>query len=211
MWTGTSRIPEKPEKPIGLGVTLPLYASGPPSVGWWAMFITMLGIMSAFLSLVFGYFFYWTSRASFLDHVTGPGVLWPSIALALTLAAWVCTVAGKRVNARDNGAAFSGVMLLSALLSLGSAAALVEGPIATGMDPTVHVYPAIVWALVTWAVVHLLVGALMQLYCLARRLARKLTAAHDIDIVNVPLYWHFTGATVLITVAVIAGFPEVAP
>ena len=79
LWTGTARIPEKPEKAVGLGVVLPLYASGPHSVGWWAMFITMLGIMSAFLSLVFGYFFYWTSRPTFLDHVTGPGVLWPSV------------------------------------------------------------------------------------------------------------------------------------
>src|SRR5690606_10971205 len=34
LWTGTSPIPEKPEKDVGLGLTLPLYASGPASVGW---------------------------------------------------------------------------------------------------------------------------------------------------------------------------------
>jgi cytochrome c oxidase subunit I+III len=36
-----------------------------------------------------------------------------------------------------------------------------------------------------------------------------MTARHDMDIANVALYWHFTAATVAITVAMIAGFPFV--
>jgi cytochrome c oxidase subunit I+III len=36
-----------------------------------------------------------------------------------------------------------------------------------------------------------------------------MTARHDIDIANVVLYWHFVAVTVVMTVAVIAGFPEV--
>ena len=51
------------------------------------------------------------------------------------------------------------------------------------------------------------VGLIMQLYCVARRLAGRMTARHDIDITNVALYWHFVAFTVVITVAVIAGFP----
>jgi len=54
------------------------------------------------------------------------------------------------------------------------------------------------------------VGVIMQLYCVARRLAGRMTARHDIDIANVTLYWHFTAVTVLVTVAVVAGFPLVA-
>ena len=50
----------------------------------------------------------------------------------------------------------------------------------------------------------------MQLYCLARRLAGCMTARYDIDITNVALYWHFNAITVVVTVAVIAGFPLVA-
>ncbi len=57
LWTGSAEIPEKETKDVGLGTILPLYASGRDSVGWWAMCITMLGIFSAFISLVFGYFF----------------------------------------------------------------------------------------------------------------------------------------------------------
>jgi cytochrome c oxidase subunit I+III len=45
---------------------------------------------------------------------------------------------------------------------------------------------------------------------MARRMAGRMTARYDIDIVNVALYWHFSAMTVVITVAVIAGFPLVA-
>ena len=65
LWTGTAVIPEKPEKPVGLGLTLPIYRSGPQSVSWWAMFITMLALLTAFVSLVFAYFFFWTIHDDF--------------------------------------------------------------------------------------------------------------------------------------------------
>ncbi len=65
LWTGSAFIPEKAEKDVGLGLRLPLYGSGPASVGWWAMFITMLADVTAFVCLVFGYFFYWTIHPDF--------------------------------------------------------------------------------------------------------------------------------------------------
>jgi cytochrome c oxidase subunit I+III len=65
-----------------------------------------------------------------------------------------------------------------------------------------------VWTLVIWTVLHIAIGFIMQLYCLARRLAGRMTARHDIDIANAVLYWHFVAVTVVMTVAVIAGFPE---
>ena len=61
-------------------------------------------------------------------------------------------------------------------------AALLAGPWVTGLDPTSHVYPATVWLLVIWTAVHVAVGVIMQLYCVARRLAGRMTARHDIDI-----------------------------
>ncbi|MGJ3629243.1 hypothetical protein AB5I41_24630 [Sphingomonas sp. MMS24-JH45] len=46
-----SRGSEKDEKPIGHGMTLPIYISGASASGWWAMFITMLADMTAFAGL----------------------------------------------------------------------------------------------------------------------------------------------------------------
>ena len=211
LWTGTALIPEKPQKHIGLGLTLPIYVSGPSSVGWWAMLITMLGDMTAFVSLVFGYFFYWTARPDFPpDSAAGPGLWWPLVGLVLLLAAWLLTVLSRRWNRRDSSGLFYGALATGVLLAGGSGAALLAGPWVTALDPERHVYAATVWVLVIWSVVHVAVGIVMQLYCGARRIAGRMNAQRDMDIVNVTLYWHFVALTVLVTVAVIAGFPLVA-
>jgi cytochrome c oxidase subunit I+III len=97
----------------------------------------------------------------------------------------------------------------AALAGLGGAA-LLAGPWFAGLDPTAHVYPAVVWILLIWTVLHVGAGIIMQLYCVAGSLAGRLTPAHDIDICNVTLFWHFVAATALITVAVVALFPMVA-
>ena len=210
LWTGTAPIPEKPEKDVGLGLTLPLYVSGPATIGWMGMFITMLADMTAYVSLVFGYFFFWTVHEDFPPRAEpGPGVLWPSIAGALLLGAWGLTVLARRWNARDLGPRFYGALVGAMVLAGVGGAALVAGPLLTGLDPTRHAYPAIVWVLVLWTLAHVAVGMLMHTYCLLRRIAGRLTARHDIDLHNVTLYWHFTALTVAITVLVIAGFPQV--
>src|SRR5687767_2480314 len=208
LWTGTAEIPEKPEKDVGLGLTLPIYVSGPSSVGWWGMLITMMGILTAFLSLVFGYFFYWTARPDFPpDPTGGPGVRWPVFALVLLAAAWLCTVMARRWNRIDARVWFYAALAAAALLAAGGGAALTAGPWLTGLDPQRHVYGAIVWILVIWSAAHVGVGIIMHAYCAARRLAGRMTAQHDQDIVNVALYWHFVAFTVCTTVVLIAGFP----
>jgi heme/copper-type cytochrome/quinol oxidase subunit 3 len=76
------------------------------------------------------------------------------------------------------------------------------------MEPTRHVYPAIVWILVLWLLAHATVGAVMQLYGLARSFAGRLTPQHDTDLHNIVLYWHFLLITAIITLAVISLFPQ---
>jgi cytochrome c oxidase subunit I+III len=211
LWTGTSVIPEKTEKQVGLGLTLPLYASGSQSVGWWATFITMLGDVTAYAGIVFGYFFYWTARPDFPPEAASePGLLWAGGSAAAVLGAWGLTLLARRWNARGSGTLFHSALLLGALLGLGGAGALLAGPWVHDMDPSSHVYPAIVWLLVIWTALHVAVGVLMQLYCVARRAAGRLTPVYDSDMRNVALYWHFVAITAAVCVAVVAGFPEVA-
>jgi cytochrome c oxidase subunit I+III len=208
LWTGTAVIPEKEKKDVGLGLTLPLYVSGAASVGWWAMLITMLAVLTVFVSLVFGYFFYWTIHEDFPPaSAPGPGVFWPLVGGGLTILAWLLTLFARRWNSLDKGAAFYIAAVLACLLGLGGAAAILAGPWRAGMDPKAHVYGATVWLLVIWTALHLAVGLLMLLYCLARRAAGRMTARYDIDIQNVALFWHFVVITAVITVAVLAGFP----
>jgi cytochrome c oxidase subunit I+III len=211
LWTGTAQRPEKDEKDAGLGLTLPLYVSGPGSIGWWAVFIMMLADLTAFVCIVFGYFFFWTVREDFPpDPAGGPGVLWPAVALALLLAAWGLTVLARRWNRGGRAGPAVAALVWAPVLALCGAAALVMGPWTTGLDPASHSYPATVWLLVIWTVFHTVIGVLMQLYCAARRLTRRMTARHDIDLTNATLYWHFLAFTAVVTVLTIAGFPLVA-
>ncbi|MBA3043380.1 MAG: cytochrome c oxidase subunit I [Rhizobiaceae bacterium] len=208
LWTGTGHIPEKEEKEVGRGLSLPLYASGVRSVGWWAMFITMVGNATAFASLVFGYFFFWTIHQDFTGGLSGPGVFWPMAALGLFVAAWGATVGARTINQRGHVSVVRALIIIAALFASAGCIAALAGPWTTGLDPTEHVYPAIVWILVIWTAVHGGVGVIMLLYCLARSLAGRLTPRHDMEICNVALYWHFMLVTALVTFGVVGLFPE---
>lgn len=209
LWTATGRIPQQEKKDVGLGLKLPTYVSGSQSVGWWAVLITMLADFTAFVSLIFGYFFYWTLHEDFPPPNAGPGVMWPSLGAVLLLAAWGATLGARRANALDRSVLCYLWLILGAVLAVAGSAALIAGPLRTGLEPASGVYPATVWVIVAWTVFHIAVGIVMQLYCLARRAAGRMTARHSLDIGNVALYWHFMALTVFIAVGVIAGFPLV--
>jgi len=211
LWTATAEHPEKERKNIGLGLSLPLYMAGWRSVSWWAVLITMLAVATAFVCLVFGYFFFWTIHDDFPpDPSQGPHDGWIAAGTALLLAAWASTVLARRGNRA--GRAFPVYVALAAAVAgaaLG-AIALLAGPWAAGLDPTAHVYPAIVWLLVIWCALHAAVGIVMLGFCIVARAAGRLTAERDIDLQNVTLYWHFVALTVAITALVVTGFPRVA-
>jgi cytochrome c oxidase subunit I+III len=210
LWTATARHPEKERKDVGLGRSLPLYVSGPASVGWWGMFITMLADVTAFLSLVFGYFFFWTVHADFPPAGSPhPGLLWPSLGGGLVLLAWLLTIAADRCNRRDRGPACCLALLAGAGCAVAGGGALAAAPWGAGLDPGAHAYPAIVAVLALWTALHVAVGVLMQVYCLFRRIRGRMTADRDMDVRNVVLYWHFTALTAAITALVVGGFPEV--
>jgi cytochrome c oxidase subunit I+III len=208
LWTGTAIIPEKETKNVGLGLTLPLYVSGQTSVSWWAMFITMLADQTAFVSLLFGYFFFWARHTDFPPGPgAGPGLLWPLVGVTLVLVSWLLTVAARHLNKRDVGLLVQAALAIAGIAAAGGIAALIAGPMLTPLDPSSNVYPATVWVLISWAAVHVALGIVMHAYCMARRWAGRMTAKHDVDVVNVTLYWHFCMLTVALTVAVVAGFP----
>lgn len=210
LWTGTALRPEKAEKDVGMGLELPIYVSGASSVGWWALFITMLAVVTAYVCLVFGYFFFWTIHEQFPPNdMAGPGVLWPAMGAVACGLAWLCTLLGRRWNRADEPLLFYLALGAAAAFSVASAGAFLYAPWQSGLDPTRHSYPAIVWILVIWTALHLLLGIVMHLYCLARRWAARMSARHDIDMANTTLFWHFAALTGLITSLVVAGFPLV--
>jgi cytochrome c oxidase subunit I+III len=213
LWTGTAEIPEKDSKPIGHGIELPLYISGASASGWWAMFITMMADATAFSGLVFGYYFFWTRHEDFPPSgagMDGPGTFWPMVALGVSLAGWLMTVAARETNKRGAVEVARALLATGALASLAAIGAGLAGPWLSDLAPKLHVYPAIVWTLVIWTTAHAGVGAIMQLYTLARSLAGKMTPKYDADVRNITVYQHFMALTALVTYATIGLFPGAA-
>jgi cytochrome c oxidase subunit I+III len=208
LWTGTGHIPEKDHKDAGHGAVLPIYVSGSGSVGWWGMLVTMLADLTAFLSLLFGYLFYWTVHEDFPPRSQpDPDLLWLCGGAAALLASWALTAAALRLNQQDRALLYYAAMGAAVLLALGGGAAVVASPQVAGLTPTAHSYGAIVWSLVVWTGLHAALGVIMQLYCVARRAAGRMTARYDMEQHNVLLYWHFLAMTAALTALVLAGFP----
>src|SRR5690606_24984369 len=120
---------------------------------------------------------------------------------------WGMTLGARLANASGRVVLARGLLIAGLAGAILTGLALMAGPWVTGLDPTMHAYPAIVWGLVVWVVVHLLTGMIMQAYCLARSIFGRLTPRHDADLWNVTLYWHFIGFSALLTAMVIGGFP----
>jgi cytochrome c oxidase subunit I+III len=210
LWTGTARIPEKETKDVGLGLSLPIYVSGSGSVGWWGLLVTLLADLTAFLSLVFGYLFYWTIHADFPpEALPDPDPLWLGGGLAALLGSWALTALGIRWNRRDRAAAYHLGMLTAVALAVVGGGATLLAPHRVGLMPDGHVYGAIVWILAIWIALHAALGVLFLLYCLARRAAGRMTARHDMEQHNALLLWHFVAGMAALAALVLAGFPLV--
>ena len=179
------------------------------------MFITMIGGRHRVcVSLIFGYFFFWTIHADFppppAPGLDGPGLYWPMVALALMLAGWVLTIVARETNARGRTTVACSALALGAVATGAGGLAGMAGPWSTGLDPQLNVYPAIVWVLVIWIAAHAGLGVIMQLYALARSIAGRMTPAHDGDVRNVTVYHHFLALSALVTFVVIGFFPRLA-
>ncbi|CAN7370394.1 cbb3-type cytochrome c oxidase subunit I [Brevundimonas sp. LjRoot202] len=157
---------------IGAGITVPTYASGPSSHGWWAMVITLVvaGMVAGLMG--FSYVFLWSRH----PEVWGPppglmsmaGVLAANVGAAL-LAGLACR--SLRLNRRRSA-------VLAALMMAAAAALIVAAWFwdlaawrATGLRPEVNTQGATVYAFLAWQGVFAAVVALMGLYAVLRWLA----------------------------------------
>lgn len=208
LWTGTARIPEKTTKYVGRGITLPTYAQGNKSVGWWAVFITMTGDMTAFTGLVFSYFFFWTALPDFLPSLADVPAFGPLMGgLALMLIGWGMTIASREALRKDNGMVSMILLCSSVVIKAVGIAAWCYAAWAVGLDPTVHSFDAMVWMLILWTGLHLILDAVMHGYVIARIWKHCCTPIFRADVINLTLYGHFVAITVIVTFTLLALFP----
>src|SRR5690606_37812223 len=126
LWTSTAWPPEADSKDADLGLRLPIYVSGPDSVGGWAVWISVLGDATAFASPTFAVSFYWTAQPasppSAARHARAGAFGLPGAGFA---ARWSLTVAARHMNRHACvGMACAG-LALAALATPGGIAAMI--------------------------------------------------------------------------------------
>ncbi|NDV00299.1 cytochrome c oxidase subunit I [Pseudoroseicyclus tamaricis] len=206
LWRDTARPPKTHMADVGLGLRLPTYASGSRSAGWWAMWITMLADSTAFASLIFSVFYYWTAHPDFPPAGSAhPELMLVALAGICVALAWGATFGAREVNTHGRPGLARALLGGGALLSLAAASFMTLS--VTDLSPKTHAYPAILSAITIWMGVHSALGALMQLYCLAGSTFGKLTPRYDADLRNVTLYWHFHALAALIAAATLGLVP----
>lgn len=204
LWTGTGRIPAEPMRDVGMGLSLPTYLSGPVSIGWWAMLITLLADQAAFVTLVFSEFYFWTVSIPYPPPGTpAPSTVLLVTALLLGAAAWSLVATARRLLARERPGPARLALLTGAALSLACAAALAASVRDPGIDPTSSAGAAMAATFVLWCAIHLAVGFVMLVFCAFASLRGRLDAIHDGDIRIVQLFWHFLAFTLLVSVLVL--------
>jgi cytochrome c oxidase subunit I+III len=204
----SAEIPERNERDAGCGWVLPLYRSGPESVGWWAMFITILADGTAFVSLIFAYFFYWTVHADWPPPMAGEmDLLLPALALpAILVTVPLIRLAVLALRGSRTGLFRIAVWLgIAALIGCAGLESLWLAH--SGLDPTSHAYPAIVWTILGYFLLHVALALIMGFYVLARFWAGRLAPGYDIDLRNSALFWYYTAFQGLIAMATIHLFP----
>ena len=207
LWT-TAERPARNERDAGCGYVLPLYVSGPQSVGWWAMFITVLADGTAFVSVIFGYYFYWTTAETWPPPSLGeldlliPAVAFPFLLLAAGLIRWALVVLRNSRIGRFKLAVGLGC---ACLLAFGGLELL--WLLGANLDPTAHSYPAIIWTILLYLLIHVALSLVMGLYVLARLRAGRLAPGFDIDLRNSALFWYFTAIMGVIAMATVHLFP----
>jgi cytochrome c oxidase subunit I+III len=207
LWN-SAEIPEKNQRDAGCGYVLPLYVSGPQSVGWWAMFITILGDGTAFASLIFAYFFYWTVHPEWPPAMVGePDLLLPAIALPLLLAAGALIRLAVTALRRAAIGSFKLAVWLGCAALIGFAVLQLQWLFGSGLDPTAHAYPAIVWTIHGYHLLHVALALVMGLYVLVRFWAGRLAPGYDIDLRNSALFWYFTVLQGVVAMATVNLFP----
>jgi cytochrome c oxidase subunit I+III len=174
--------------PIGGGIELPAYMSGPRSQSWWAVVILMLVAGALFACVLFTYLYLWTVSPEVWPPADAlPGWRRPALAAGALLASSAAVGWANRRLARGRRA------------TPGLALAIVLFPLAFGIDLGTHagLSPA---GSAYGAAVHLVLAAegffgavvaTLALFALARELHGLLDGERRVVFDNARLFWHY--------------------
>uniref|UniRef100_UPI0011F3D74A cbb3-type cytochrome c oxidase subunit I n=1 Tax=Siccirubricoccus phaeus TaxID=2595053 RepID=UPI0011F3D74A len=211
LWTGTDLGEIREPAEIGGGLRLPVYATGPESVGWWAMVVLLLVDGTIFACLAFTHGFLWL--------VNGDGA-WPPAGMALpplpaaALPAALVAASGAaiclagRLLRRGRALAMSLAVLAALGLLLAGLGTDLQALRAAGLRPEAHAFGAAVFANQFWQGVHAAAVLVMALYLVARSWAGMVDPVRRLTFEVVRLFWLYAVAQALAGMALTHLFPR---
>jgi cytochrome c oxidase subunit I+III len=189
---------------VGAGITVPAYASGPRSHGWWGMIVLIVVMAMIFLMLVFSYVYIWSQRPHLFPTDGDLAPMWLGVALN-----GVAVVLGVSARKLHDASPMS-----AAVLAVGSAAAIaaafgVDAATAwnAGVRPQTDAYAALIFAFLSWQGVFVAVVMMMALYALARLAAGLLVRERPMTIESIALFLSYAAAQGAVGLLVARGFP----
>ena len=198
--------------PIGGGLKLPDYVTGPVSHGWWAMIILILVAAALYLSYVYAYLYLWTGAPEIWPG-TGdsplPSALWPVASATLFAGSATAFLLADRTLKRQTTRGF--VLLAAFGVAALVAAVALEGfgHWTAGLRPAASAYGALVYmgtvlnAQLAAAIV--LIAGFVLVRALTGRLDPVRRAAFDCLML---LSWYAAGQG-LVGLVLVHGFPRV--
>jgi heme/copper-type cytochrome/quinol oxidase subunit 3 len=159
---------------------------------------------------LFGYLYTWTVSPVWPpEGITGNldagTALFAAVLLALSAGAITLAPFADRADRR---VLMIGMLGAATLLGGGSIWFLIDLLRASGLDPTVHAYTALVWMMVVWPAAHIALGMIMALFSLTKAAVRPrgLAWSHAVD--TTALWWGWSVIQILVSLAIIVFYPQ---
>ncbi len=212
VWVWDSGLKEDPERlDIGCGATaLPHPAATmPPSL--WGLVFLLASNGALFASLVFGTLFLWTVAPNWPPPATLPADV---LSRVVTLAGLALALGGAlralRVGGRGRDGARQVWLVVATLGGLIAAAGFAAVPAVLTPPMSGHAYAAVTAFAGAYMAFHAFLGAVFTAYAFARGRAGWLSAVRTVEVRAAVIWWIYTAAAGLVTLALIHLMPVLA-
>jgi cytochrome c oxidase subunit I+III len=207
-WVWRTEAPVGESVDIGRGLRLPAYASGPRSVLYMSVVVTLIFDAVAYGALLFAYLYLFTARGlpwppAGYELLPLAGAAVPALVCVAILAAGALTLRALRADRRIATAA--GTL---ALVLLHVALAVTLLMLFGATSATADAYGAVLWTVAGYAIAHAAVALSMLPYVLVAQFAGRLSAARPLALENTVLVTHYTALATLAGLALVVLFPR---
>ena len=188
--------------PIGDGIELPVYMTGPRSHSWWGVMVLNLVDATIFACLIFTYFYLW--EGGWPPRGTGlPSVSTSTLAIVSWLAGGGLLWFANRSLRNRRPLLFAVSLVVVALLAWAALGAHYVSLQGANVTADANSYGAVLYTILAWHGLHAVVVTLAIGYTLARQWAGLITHEHRVVFDNTRLLWFCAAAEAIVGLLVI--------